>query len=354
MNIVRVGIDIAKQNFQICALNQANKVVFNKQVKRNTLLDHMRQLPAGTLVALEACAGAHFWGREFEALGLKARLIPPQHVKAFTRVHKSDGGDALAIAEAADRPQLHPVPIKSVEQQDLAMLMKLRDGVVVQRTRMVNTLHGFAHEYGVCLPIRSRARLRVSLMQALDDEKNSLSLTARGVLRDLWAEVLKLDERVLALLLQAQTLASRCEASAYKRLQTVPGIGPVVATVLVGAVGSGAQFRCGRQLSAWTGLVPRQHGSGGKTQLLGITKNGNRQLRTMLIHGARAVVTWIDRRNDALADWVKGMLARRGFNRTVVALANKIARIAWIVLRTEASFDVNLAFRPRHSKASSD
>lgn len=296
-----MGIDIAKQNFQICALNQANEVVFNEQVKRNTLLDHMRQLPAGTLVALKACAAAHFWGRQFEALRLKARLIPPQHVKAFTRVHKSDGGDALAIADPADRPQL-----------------------------------------------------RVSLMQALDDEKNSLSLTARGVLRDLWAEVLKLDERVLALLLQAQTLASRCEASAYKRLQTVPGIGPVVATVFVGAVGSGAQFRCGRQLSAWTGLVPRQHGSGGKTPLLGITKNGNRQLRTMLIHGARAVVTWIDRRNDALADWVKGMLARRGFNRTVVALANKIARIAWIVLRTKASFDVNLAFRPRHSKASSD
>jgi transposase len=349
MNIVRVGIDIAKHKFQLCALNQANKVVFNRQVDRSKLLDQVRQLPAGILIALEACAGAHFWGRTFASLGFETRLIPPQHVKAFTRVHKTDGADALAIAEAADRPQLHPVPIKSVEQQDLAMLMKLRDGFIVQRTRTINQLHGFAHEYGVCLPTRSRARLCERLMEVLDDGKNSLSATAREALRDLWADVLRLDARIAAQLLRAQTLASSGEASAFARLQTLPGVGPVVATILLGAVGSGVQFRCGRQLATWAGLVPRQHGSGGKTQLLGITKNGHRQLRTMLIHGARAVVTWIDRRNDALGDWVKGLLVRRGFNRTVVALANKIARMAWIVLRTETAFDVNLAFRPRQA-----
>lgn len=351
MNIVRVGIDTAKRKFQICALNQANKVVFNRQVDRSKLLDQVRQLPAGILIATEACAGAHFWGRAFESLGFEARLIPPQHVKAFTRVHKSDGADALAIAEAADRPQLHPVPIKSVEQQDLAMLMKLRDGLIKQRTRMLNQLHGFAHEYGVRLPARSRARFSACLTEALGDADNSLSVTARGMFTELWAEVLRLDQRIVALMARSEALASSCEHSAFTRLRSIPGVGPVVATTLVAAVGTGAQFRSGRQLAAWAGLVPRQHGSGGKMQLLGITKNGHRQLRTMLIHGARAVVNWIDRRDDALGDWVRGLLARRGFNRTVVALANKIARMAWIVLRTEATFDVNLAFKPRQATA---
>lgn len=340
MNIKLIGIDLAKNVFQLCAINEYGKVVFNKCVRRSRLLQTIANIEP-TVIAMESCGSAHYWGRQFQSLGHEVRVLPAQHVKPFVRVNKNDQQDALAIVEAAQRPKIHCVPIKSLEQQDLRLLCRSRDRLVRRRTATANQIRGLAREYGVFFPLGYRSLLQ-ALPAVMEDGDNELTTIARQVLAGLLDELRQLCERIKCLQQQLVSLTADSEAS--QKLQQVPGFGPVVSAALIAAVGNARQFQNGRQMAAWMGLVPRQHGSGGVTRLYGITKNGDRFLRTQLIHGARAVVIWADRRDDRLGDWVRQLKARRGTNRTVVALANKMARMAWVVLAKNEAFDLNKAF----------
>lgn len=340
MDIKVIGIDLAKRVFQVCAISVHNKVIFNRQVSRSKLAETLAQLPA-CLVAMEACASAHYWGRKFQAMGHQVRLVPAQHVKAFVRVNKNDANDALAITEAVQRPNLHCVAVKSPEQQDLAVLHRVRQRRIEQRTAMINQLRGLAAEYGVIFP-KGRHKLFEQLPDALEDGDNELTVTARQALAELGDEIRQLNAAIEQTNLQLEQLTGHSDA--LMRLQTIPGFGPIVASAFLAAVGDGVQYKNGRALAAATGLVPRQSSSGGKTRLGGITKNGDRYLRYQLINGARAIVVWAGQRDDAMGRWIRRLQARSSFNNTVTAMANKLARIGWRVLTSEQPFDINKAF----------
>ena len=342
MEITLVSIDLAKSIFQLAAFNRANKVIFNRKVTRAKLIDEVRQLPPGVRIAMEACASAHHWGRTFIAMGYDVALIPPQHVKAFCRVHKSDGHDAIAIGEASQRPNLHTVPVKSIAQQDLGMLMHLRDRITRERTRCANQMRGFAAEYGLCFPKKISALLQ-GIADAFAKDHSGLSPVARVSIAELVEHIKLLTKRIDALMLQATELAK--SQPTFKRLQSIPGIGPVISCTLMAAIGNGHQFDRSRSVASWLGLVPRQNGSGGTTRLLGITKNGNRELRTLLIHGARTVLSHAEKYDNKMGKWLVSLAARRGKNRAAVAYANKLARIAWSVIRTEKPFELARAFK---------
>lgn len=346
MQIKVIGIDLAKSVFQVCALAGSGRVLFNHKLTRAKFVEWLATLAPST-IAMEACGTSHYWGRKLLAAGHTVLLVPAQHVRAFCRVHKTDRADALAVAEAALRPSLHCVPVKSVEQQDLQLLGRVRNHLVAQRTALINQARGLAGEYGVAFPL-SRSVFMVQLPLALEDASNELTPTARSALLDVLKDIQALDRRLKAVATQVATLAER--RPGYARLLTIPGYGPVVAATYVAAVGDGHQFQRGRDVSAWLGIVPKQHGTGGKIQLMRISKNGDRELRTLLIHGARAVLYWAHRRDDALGRWLLALRERRGSARAIVALANKLARIGWAVLCGEQDFDLERAFRPKASK----
>jgi transposase len=282
-----------------------------------------------------------------ETLGHRVLLIPAQHVKAFCRVHKSDGHDALAIAEAAQRPKIHFVPIKTVEQQDLQLLGRIRERLIQQRTATINQSRGFAREYGVHFALSRQAFMR-ELPDALDPADSRLSCIAREALTELYADIQRLDRRIDALQIRIEDLAK--QNPAYERLLTIPGIGTANGAALLAAVGDGHQFSNGRQCAAWLGLVPRQHGTGGKVHLGSITKAGDSSLRTAVIHGARAVIRWAHRHQHAQSRWILALVARRGKNKATVALANKIMRIVWSVLAHGTTYDPHKAFRAQPAR----
>lgn len=342
MKVSIIGIDLAKNVFQVAGLNAANKVVFNRRLSRAKLAPFMAQQPP-TVVAMEVTGAAHYWGRVLRRRGHEVRLIPPQHVKAFCRIHKSDAHDVIAICEAARRPDLHPVPIKSIPRQDLGLLESQRQRLTRQRSAVINQARGVAREYGVFFP-KGRARVMDQLPEVLESADHELSAIARSVLWSLYQEAGTLDERLAETERQLEELAA--PIAAYQRLRAIPGYGPVISVAFLAAGAGGNQFRNGRQCAAWLGLVPRQHGSGEVNRNLGITKNGNRSLRALLIHGARTVVRWAlaRQREDALGRWVRRLHARRGAAVTIVALANKMARIGWAVVNRDEDFDMNQAF----------
>lgn len=340
MKVSIIGIDLAKNIFQVAALSRGGTPIMNRSVRRAKLLDVVRRFEP-TILAMEACGSSHYWGRVFRSMGHEVRLVPPQHVKPFVRTNKTDAGDALAICEAARRPKMQFVAIKSIPQQDLRLLNRQRTRLVRLRTATANQIRGCAREYGVFFPQGYR-KLVSDLPLALEDAENELSAIARNALWELHQELLHLTERIQRLQVQLLELTKPHEPC--QRLQEVPGFGPLVSAAYIGAVGDGQQFRNGRQSAAWLGLVPRLHGSGGRTRTLSITKNGDRELRAMLVHGARAVVRWADRRDDSLGKWIQQLKARRGANKAVVALANKMARIAWVIVARGERFDMDKAF----------
>ena len=342
MKIKLLGIDLAKNVFQLCALNQANKVLFNRAVRRARLRQTIAQLEP-TTIAMESCSSAHYWGRTFEAMGHTLVLVPAQHVTPFVRGGKSDARDALAICEAAQRPGLHPVPIKTIEQQDIQLLHRLRQRQVQHSTALANQIRSLGREYGVLFP-KGIKTLIARLPGALEDGSNELSPVARHALADQHQCLMEVRHNMRTLQHQIEQLAAHHPG--YTDLLALPGIGPLVASAYMAAVGNGHQFQCGRQVSAWLGLVPRQFGTGGQIQLKGMTKNGDRYLRTLLIHGARAAITRGQKNCPPLAQWVQPMIVRRGHNKTVVALANKLARIAWVIVATGEPFDITKAFKP--------
>lgn len=336
-----VGIDIAKNVFQVCQLGEDNKVISNKKIPRAKLLDALRQLPESTLVAMEACGTAHHWARQLQEMGLEVRLLPAQHVKAFTGHQKNDAIDALGICEAAFSPRIHCVPVKTLEQQDIKALRCARQQWVDHRTALGNQIRGLSAEYGVIFP-RSLAQLRRQLPLAAEDQKNGLSSIMRERLREAYQELCDYDTKIARVDRQLHTLCR--QNASYQRLMEIPGIGPIISAALISELGDGSQFSNGREMSAWCGLVPRQHSSGDRTVSLGITKNGNKHLRTLLIHGARSVVFCRKTEGDALSRWVSRLVERRGKHKAIVALANKLARICWAVIRSEQSYKHNRAF----------
>jgi len=332
--ITTIGLDLAKHTFHVIGCNVHGKEVKRKMLKRKQVMAYFANLPP-CLIGMEACASAHFWARRFEQLGHEVRLIPPQHVKAYVRGNKNDYNDARAIAEAARRPDMRFVAVKTVEQQDVQALHRLREARVEERTALCNQTRGLLAEYGIVLA-QGVSVLRKRLPELLEDGENGLSDFFRPLLADCYQQLQEIDTHID---FYTQALKRHAQHNkAVQRLQTVPGFGPIVASVFHAAVGDGHAYKKGRDVSAALGLVPKQHSTGGKTVLLGISKRGDRYLRSLLVHGARSVVRLATNKDDRLSRWINQLKSTRGFNKTAVALANKMARIGWALLRHETVY----------------
>lgn len=326
--VTTIGLDLAKQVFHVVCCDRHGKVVSKRMLRRAQVRAYFANLTP-CRVGMEACGGAHYWARELAALGHEVKLLPARFVKAFVRGNKNDYNDALAIAEAATRPEVRAVAIKSVAQQDVQALHRLRAHCVASRTALSNQLRGLLAEYGVVLPC-GVSRLRRGLPALLEDGENGLSDGFRQLLAQGYRQLCELDDHIRCYTEQLTVQAKQDEDC--RRLQTIPGFGPIVASVFHAQVGDGRAYRRGRDVAASLGLVPRQHSSGGKPVLLGISKRGDRYLRGLLVHGARAVVRQAVGKDDRLSRWINRIRAQRGHNKAVVALANKLARIGWAVL----------------------
>lgn len=328
MNIKRIGVDLAKAVFQVHGVDYQGKAVLRKQLKRAQFLKFFATLPP-CLVGMEACGGSHHWSRELQKLGHEVRLIAPQFVKPYVKGNKNDTNDAEAICEAVGRPSMRFVSVKTVAQQDMQAVHRIRSELVKQRTAKVNQIRGLLAEYGIVVGRRVES-LRRALPEFLEDTGNGLSFAFRELLEELRQDLVYLDKRVTAMDKQLHVLANTDEAA--KRLQAIPGIGPITATALVCAVGDGKGFKRGRDMAPWLGLVPKQHSSGGRDKLLGMSKRGDAYLRTLLIHGARSVLKVAGNKAGPRSRWLQGLCARRNKNIAAVALANKNARIAWALM----------------------
>ena len=334
MNIKRVGIDLAKQVFQVHGVDSQEKAVLRKQLRRAQMLDYFQKLPT-CLIGMEACSSAHYWARELQKMGHTVKLMAPQFVKPYVKSNKNDANDAEAICEAVARPTMRFVAIKTIAQQDIQALHRIRSELVQQRTAKVNQIRGLLGEYGLVVGRRVDV-LRNALPLLLEDAENGLTTDFRVLLEGLQQDLITLDERVNEMDKKIKVLAS--SNTDAKRLQQIPGIGPITATALICAIGDGKQFKRGRDMAAWLGLTPRQHSSGGKDRLLGISKRGDAYLRTLLIHGARAVLKVASNKDDPRSRWLQNLCDRRNKNIAAVALANKNARIVWALLTKKTDF----------------
>jgi transposase len=326
-----LGIDTAKQLFHIVGMDDTGTIVWRKRLTRGALMPFIAQLPP-VVIGMEACGGAHYWARRFREHGHSVKLMAPQFVKPYVKSNKHDMADAEAIGEAVTRPTMRFVPIKELAQQDFQALHRVRERLVKARTALINEMRGLLSEYGIVLP-QGVTKFRQGLISKLEQEQAKLTTLGREIFRNLYEEWLALEER---LTYYNGRLEGICQAHPVcQRLLTIPGIGPLTATALVAAVNDATHFKNGRQLAAWLGLVPRQHSTGGKPRLLGISKRGDIYLRKLLVHGARATLRWVKCKNDRRSQWLRALMERRGTNRAVVALANKNARIAWVLLTTD-------------------
>jgi transposase len=334
-----LGIDVAKIVFHVVGMDDSGHVVLRKRLARSELLTFVANVPP-LRIGMEACGSAHYWARCFREYGHDVRLIAPQLIKAYVKSPKNDARDAEAICEAVTRPTMRFVPIKRVEQQDLQALHRIRERLMKARTALVNEIRGLLGEYGIVLP-QSIAKFRALIVEKLEADQAKLTALSTEVFRHLYDEFLALEKR-LAYYDEKLTAMGQAHPEC-QRLQTIPGIGPVSATALIAAIGDVTQFKNGRQLAAWLGLVPREHSTGGKPRLLGISKRGDRYLRRLLVHGARATLRWVDTKRDGRSQWLRALIARRGKNRAAVALANKNARIVWALLAYNQEYRVRTA-----------
>jgi transposase len=328
MQIHSVGIDLGKTTFHLVALGSAGKVLVRKKFSRKQLLAYTANMPA-SLIGMEACAGAHFLGRALRTQGHDVRLIAAKFVKPFVKSNKNDFVDAEAIAEAVERKNMRFVPIKTDDQLDLQGIHRVRDRLISRRTAVINQIRAFLLERGLVFAQRP-ANLKAAMADILENAEADLTPQMRSLVDMLWDEWKLVEQQIEKLNLELERI---CAADAgCTRIRQIPGIGPVVATAIVAAIGNGAAFRKGRDFAAWLGIVPRQYSTGGKTKLLGISKRGNLYLRKVLIHGARAAVLRIERDRAPIGAWLDALDARAPKNVVVVAMANKLARIAWAVL----------------------
>jgi len=335
MDIVVLGIDLGKNSCSLAGTDASGRVVMRRRLRRSSVRDFVCRLEP-CVVAMEACCGAHHLGRVFGARGHEVRLMSPEYVRPYVKAQKNDDRDAEAIAEAATRPTMRFVAVKSEAQSDVQALHRARERLVAERTALINHLRALLLERGIVAP-QGRRRLEAELCTFADEESSALSPRIRLLVEDLRREWRSLDERIAAFDAEFVALARHDEAA--RRLMTIPGIGTINATALVAAVGDARTFKRGRDMAAWLGLTPRQMTTGGRPRLLGISKRGNRYLRKNLIHGARAVLPYLAERDTPLGRWVKGLLARAHKNVVVVALAARLARIAWAVLAGGRAYD---------------
>ncbi|MGI2166561.1 IS110-like element ISSpu22 family transposase [Shewanella oncorhynchi] len=334
MKITTIGLDIAKSVFHAVGVDKAGKLIKKKMLRRKDLLPFVAKIEP-CLIVMEASGGASYWAREFEQFGHVVKLIAPQYVIPFRQGNKNDYNDALAIAEAAQRPNMRFVKPKSVEQQDVQLLHRMRDRLTKQSTALINQVRGMLAEYGIVMT-KSKSAFKAQLPDILVDEANTLTTKGRAIFYQLYDEVIDIEKRLKSC--DTQVLNETQNNVICQRLQTIPGVGPVTATAIYAAVGDGKDFSNGRHFSAWCGLVPKQHSSGGKDNLLGISKRGNAYLRTLFIHGARAVLRHSGSKSDKLSCWAIQLAERRGFNRACVAVANKLARMSWVIAAREEEF----------------
>ena len=334
MSVATIGLDIAKQCFQVHGVDANGRVVLRKRLRRREVAEFFANLPPCT-VGLEACCGSHYWVRVLSRSGHCVLLIAPQFVKPYVKSNKNDANDAEAICEAVSRPNMRFVPAKSVEQQDIQSLHRVRSRLVSSRTGLANQIRGLLAEYGVVLP-QHMSQLRRGLPLILEDATNELTSFSRRLFASLYDELLSLEEKIGALDEQIESVFQASEPC--QRVAAVEGIGPLTATALVAAMSDGKAFKNGRQFAAWLGLVPRQHSSGEKVRLLGISKRGDVYLRTLLIHGARSVVCRANRKTDQRSLWIADKQRRLGTSKACVAVANKNARIVWSLIARGESY----------------
>jgi transposase len=328
MKIYALGIDLGKTVFHLVGLDSGGQVVVRKRCSRTQLLAFTGNLQV-QLIGMEACSGAHFLGKVLRAQGHDVRLMPAQYVKPYVKTNKSDYIDAEAIAEAVQRPRMRFVPIKTEEQLDLQALHRVRERSVMRRTAVANQIRSLLLERRLTLP-KGRSHLGQMLPRILEDAESKLSGAFRVLLAQLKLELEQLAARIEQMDMVIQQEARENESC--QRLTTIPGVGPVTATALIAAVGNGSAFGKGRDLSAWMGIVPGEYSTGGKQKLLGISKRGNKYLRRLFVQGARSVLQQRDKQAPGLSCWLAQLLARTHQNVVVVALANKLVRIAWAVL----------------------
>ena len=327
--ITTLAIDLAKHVFQLHGTDTQGHALLQRSLRRTQLSTTLAQMPRCTVV-LEACGSAHYWARQFQALGHSVRLIAGQHIKAFNRGQKNDRNDAEAIACAARQPGMPFVPVKSGEQQAILALHRIRERLVRERVALTNQLHGLLGEFGIMLP-HGVNPLRRELQSVLNGQ--AVPQLLHTTLRDQLEHLSTIEQRLGDITRQIEQLARASEPC--QRLMQHRGVGPIIATAFAAELADASAFKNGRQVSAWLGLVPRQHSSGGRPRLLGITKRGDPYLRRLLIHGARSALLYAPKRTDPLSRWSLAVRERRGANRACVALANKTARRLWATLRYE-------------------
>ena len=342
MTVAILGVDLGKDICSVVGFDGGGAVRLRRRMRRKTLIRFAAELP-GCVIAMESCCGAHHIGRIFAGQGHEVRLMPPEYVRPYVKAQKNDDRDAEAIAEAASRPTMRFVTLKTQEQLDMQSVHRVRQRLVGVRRTLVNQLRAILFERGISI-----AQGRVKLERAVDGmllgPDIPLSPGIHALVADIRTEWRELDQRIDALNDTIEAELRQDEAA--RRLISIPGIGVLGATGLIAAVGDGSGFRRGRDLGAWLGLVPRQHSTGGKTKLLGISKRGNKYLRMLFIHGARAALPHLAKGDTPIGAWLRGLLARGHKNVAIVALANKLARIAWAVLRGDQPFNASYEAAP--------
>lgn len=323
-----IGLDISKNVFQVHGADERGNVTFRKRLRKAQVKNFFAKLPF-CVIGIESTCGAHYWARVLNGFGHTVRLIAPQFVKPYLQAQKNDPNDAAAICEAVSRPHMRFVPQKTVEQQDLQALHRVRSRLIGCRTQLGNQIRGLLGEYGIDLPLHL-SHLRKALPQLIDEEEIRLSASVKRLFASLYDELVALDKRIAAIDLSIH--AAFQQNMLCQRISEVEGVGPVTATAVVAAIANGSSFKNGRQFAAWLGLVPRQHSSGEKQRLMGITKKGDPYLRTLLIHGARSVVFRSPGKRDARSQWIAEKQRKLGTTKACVAVANKNARIIWALL----------------------
>ena len=334
-----IAIDLAKNIFQVCTMNDKGQVTLNKSIRRSDLAAFIGQQPISK-IAMEACYSSHYWARIFQSFGHTVVLLPAQHVAPFVRGNKSDHNDAVAIAEAAHRPNILPVPIKSESQQAIQAVHRIRERYVSTRTRLMNQTRGILSEFGIICP-QGHAAFCALLHEIMAPEDQRVPALLKSCLGHIADEYYALSKKTLELEKRLKSLANQNDTCSY--LLSVPGIGVINATAIYSAIGRGEQFKSGREFAAWLGLTPRQSSSGGSVKTSGITKRGNRYLRKQLVHGARAILSRSKNKNDSLSLWANRLIARRGIQKATVAMAAKMARIAWVLLQKSQCYQTKIA-----------
>jgi transposase len=327
-NITLLGIDLAKDVFQLHGVNEHGKKVLSKKVKRSELPTLIANLPQ-CKIAMEACGSSNYWSRKFLSYGHDVSQISPQHVKPFVQGNKNDKNDARAIVIAAQQDDMPTVPIKSVEQQSIQMVHRYRESLVHDRTALANRIRGFLREVGIFLT-QGLNQVRKQVPMLLEDASNEITPDMRKILFNCHKKILELDLEVEEYTKKIEQYCSDNEAC--KRLMQLSGVGPMTASIVYASMGSPKHFKNGRHYAAYLGLVPKENSSGGKQCLLSISKRGDRYIRSLLVHGARAVVKYVDKKADNLSCWAQRIKAQRGYNKAAVAVANKNARHMWAIL----------------------